>query len=62
MTKYLTYHKKYTEFDEPYQLVLPLKVLPTGIGSGGGCFVTVSSSEAAPHKQRNKRDDKKTAG
>ena len=28
-----------------------LKVLPTGFGSGGGHFVTVNSSETAPHKQ-----------
>ena len=28
-----------------------LKVLPTGFGSGGGHFVTASSSETAPHKQ-----------
>ncbi len=26
MTKYLTYHKNYTEFGEPYQLVLPLNL------------------------------------
>ena len=39
-----------------------LKVLPTGFGSGGGHFVTASGSETAPHKQRNKRDDKETAG
>ena len=33
-----------------------LKVLPTGIGSGGGrFFFAESSSETAPHKQRNKR-------
>lgn len=39
-----------------------LKVLPTWFGSGGGHFVTANSSEIAPHKQRNKRDDKETAG
>ena len=26
MTKYLKYHKNYTEFGEPYQLVLPLNL------------------------------------
>ena len=26
MTKYIKYHKNYTEFGEPYQLVLPLNL------------------------------------
>ena len=26
MTKYIKYHKNYTEFGEPYQLVLPLNM------------------------------------
>ena len=40
-----------------------LKVLPTGIGSGGGRFFAAeSSSEIAPHKQGNKPDGKETAG
>ena len=39
-----------------------LKVLPTGFTSNSGCFAAESRSETAPHKQRKKRDDKKTAG
>ena len=39
-----------------------LKVLPTGFTSNSGCFAAESRSEIAPHKQRKKRDDKKTAG
>ena len=37
-------------------------VLPTGFTSNCGCFAAESSSEIAPHKQRNKRDDKNAAG
>ena len=39
-----------------------LKVLPTGFTSNSGCLSAESSSKIAPHKQRNKRDDKETAG
>ena len=40
-----------------------LKVLPTGVYfQQQVLFAAESSSETAPHKQRNKRDDKETAG
>ena len=40
-----------------------LKVLPTGFAPpAAGDSAANSSSETASHKQRNKRDDKKTAG
>ena len=38
------------------------KCFRPGLALVAGIFVTASSSETAPHKQRNKRDDKKTAG
>lgn len=46
MTKHIRYHKNYTGFGEPYQLVLPLNSVPTdcqeaemeavGIGDASG--------------------------
>ena len=39
-----------------------LKVLPTRFTPTSDGPIAKSSSETAPHKQRNKRDDKETAG
>ena len=39
-----------------------LKVLPTGFTPSSDGSIAENNSEIAPHKQRNKRDDKETAG
>ena len=39
-----------------------LKVLPTGFTPASDGSIAENNSEIAPHKQRNKRDDKETAG